>query len=142
MNNINEEVLNAWLRLLLAVDSERLVKDMPFNEAVILNILYHNQDEKVTATELCEITGMMKSQMNRTLNSMEEKGLIRKVRSESDKRQVYLSIDENHYDSYLKMHEKILGIVDRIASNLSEDEIKEVIRVFNMVAEAAGKENK
>ncbi|MGN1054207.1 MAG: MarR family winged helix-turn-helix transcriptional regulator [Erysipelotrichaceae bacterium] len=139
MTEINENILSSWIRLMLAIDSERLIKDMPFNEAVICNLLYHD-DKKMTATDLCEITGMKKSQMNRTLTAMEDKGMIKRERSLDDKRQIYISIDENNKDIYMKMHENTLKIVEKIASKLDKKELEEVIRVFNLVAEAAREE--
>ena len=139
MTEINENILSSWIRVMLAIDSQRLIKDMPFNEAVICNILYHGE-KKMTATDLCEITGMKKSQMNRTLTAMEDKGMIKRERSLNDKRQIYISIDENNKDIYMKMHENTLKIVEKIASKLDKEELEEVIRVFNLVAEAAREE--
>ena len=139
MTEINENILSSWVRVMLAIDSQRLIKDMPFNEAVICNILYHGE-KKMTATDLCEITGMKKSQMNRTLTAMEDKGMIKRERSLNDKRQIYISIDENNKDIYMKMHENTLKIVEKIASKLDKKELEEVIRVFNLVAEAAREE--
>ena len=139
MTEINENILSSWIRVMLAIDSQRLIKDMPFNEAVICNILYHGE-KKMTATDLCEITGMKKSQMNRTLTAMEDKGMIKRKRSLNDKRQIYISIDENNKDIYMKMHENTLKIVEKIASKLDKKELEEVIRVFNLVAEAAREE--
>ena len=139
MTEINENILSSWIRVMLAIDSQRLIKDMPFNEAVICNILYHGE-KKMTATDLCEINGMKKSQMNRTLTAMEDKGMIKRERSLNDKRQIYISIDENNKDIYMKMHENTLKIVEKIASKLDKKELEEVIRVFNLVAEAAREE--
>lgn len=138
MNKINDNILSSWIRLILAVDSERLIKDMPFNEAVICNILYHD-DKEITATKLCEITGMKKSQMNRTLTIMEDKGMIRRERSLDDKRQIYISMNENKKDVYIKMHQNTLKIVESIASNFNNEELDEIINIFNRVANVARK---
>lgn len=138
MNKINDNILSSWIRLILAVDSERLIKDMPFNEAVICNILYHD-DKEITATKLCEITGMKKSQMNRTLTIMEDKGMIRRERSLDDKRQIYISMNENKKDVYIKMHKNTLKIVESIASNFNNEELDEIINIFNRVANVARK---
>ncbi len=138
MNKINDNILSSWIRLILAVDSERLIKDMPFNEAVICNILYHD-DKEITATKLCEITGMKKSQMNRTLTIMEDKGMIKRERSLDDKRQIYISMNENKKDVYIKMHKNTLKIVESIASNFNNEELDEIINIFNRVANVARK---
>lgn len=70
---INEKILSSWLKMILAVDSERVASKLSYNESVICNVLYTNKDEEMTATELCSITNMQKSLMNRTLNSLELK---------------------------------------------------------------------
>ena len=115
---------------------------MPFNEAVICNLLYRNKDLKMTATDLCEITGMQKSQMNRTLTAMESKDIIIRQRSNSDKRVIYINLNPDKIADYQNMHHNILSIVDKLANNLDEDQIKEVIDVFTLVSEIARKEIK
>ena len=85
MQNINEKVLNAWLKLSTAICNERIVSELPYNESLVCGILHENAvdhpEKKITATDLCEKTNMQKSLMNRTLNSLEEKGLIFRKRS-------------------------------------------------------------
>ena len=80
MDISSEDVLNAWLRLTTTVNNVRLAGELPYYELLICGILYRNQKSgapgSLTATELCGETRMLKSQMNRTLNSMEKKGLI------------------------------------------------------------------
>ncbi len=72
---LDERLLCAWLRLTTVISNERVVTAMPYNEALICNILDQEADGvPLTATDLCEKTKMLKSQMNRTLNSMEKKG--------------------------------------------------------------------
>ena len=79
MKDLNEEVLDAWLRLTTAISNTKLVSDMPYNEALICNLLYNSQkqqpDMPLTATDLCKKTQMLKSQMNSTLQSMDDKFL-------------------------------------------------------------------
>ena len=83
---MNEELLEAWLRLSTILCNDRIVSEMPYNEALICNILYRQEmqkeDKKLTATDLCKQTKMLKSQMNRTLQCMEEKKIITRQRSD------------------------------------------------------------
>ena len=94
MLNTNEALLGAWLRLSTSINNSRLVTDMPYNESLICNVLYRNDlsrpGTKLTATELCAETKILKSQMNRILEQMEEKHLIFRERSPKDKRKVYI----------------------------------------------------
>ena len=72
----NEQVLEAWLQMTTVINNERITPDLPYNESMICRYLYQNQDINVTATDLCNYMRMQKSQMNRTLTSMEKKQLI------------------------------------------------------------------
>lgn len=138
---MNEKVLEAWLRLSTTICNERIVSRMPYNEAVICGILYYNEkakkNEKITATELCTRVRMLKSQMNRTLNSMEEKGLIKRERSVSDKRQVYVTLNMENVEIYEQQHEKILEFVDTLLERIGKDKAGEIIRLFHLIADTA-----
>ena len=89
----NEALLKTWLRLSTSIINNRLVSEMSYNESLVCSILYPNtkMGMYMTATELCHFTKMLKSQMNRTLNILEEKKLILRRRSDTDKRQVMIS---------------------------------------------------
>ena len=69
MKALNERLLEVWLELSMAINNERVVSDVPFNESLICNILYRAQmqdpDNRLTATDLCNATKMLKSQMRK-----------------------------------------------------------------------------
>ena len=136
--NLNEELLDAWLGLSTTLWNERVVSDMPYKEALVCNILYRNQKKnpgkKLTATDLCEATKMLKSQMNRTLNSMEEKNLIKRERSSIDKRQVYISLDLEHAVVYREQHKKILQLVDVIIDKFGREKTLETIKLVRTIS--------
>lgn len=139
MKNIHEELLSAWLRLSTTINNERLVSKMTFNEALICNILYrnktHNPDKNITATDLCNETKMLKSQMNRTLNSLEAKQLIIRERSLEDKRCVYVSMNMDKADIYYEQHAKIMELMDRIVNEFGEEKAYEIIELFTMISD-------
>ena len=84
--DIGEELLRTWLELAAAIWSRQMVSGMTYNEAVVSNLLLHQQQESpetpLTATELCEKTNIRKSQMNLLLGSLEKQGYLRRCRSE------------------------------------------------------------
>lgn len=139
MNNINEKLLESWLRLSTIINNERLVSDMPYNEALICNILYrnqkHNPENNLTATDLCNETRMLKSLMNRTLNSLEEKKMIKRIRSDKDKRQIFISLDMERMDVYNEQHAKILKLLDNVVKKLGKEKTSEVIDIFTMISD-------
>lgn len=142
MTSLNEQLLDAWLSLSTTVINDRVVSEMPYNESLICNILYRNQlqnpEKRLTATDLCNETKMLKSQMNRTLNNMEAKGFISRERSAEDKRQVFVTFHFDQADAYRKQHEKILKMADAIIEKLGVEKTCEVIELFKAISDTAG----
>ena len=136
---INEKILSAWLKMILAVDSERVVSELSYNESIICNVLYSNLDKEMTATELCTITKMQKSLMNRTLNSLELKQLIKKERSEKDKREIVIQLVDNPNSLFMKQHTSTLAYVDKTIEHLGEKS-EEIINIFETIAKIAQEE--
>ena len=141
MQNINEKVLSAWLKLSTAICNERIVSELPYNESLVCGILHENAvehpKEKITATDLCEKTNMQKSLMNRTLNSLEEKGLIFRKRSEKDKRQVFVSMNMENAEVYERQHKNILRVVDEIVEKVGKEKADEIISLFTLISNKA-----
>lgn len=141
MERLSEELLNVWLKVSTAISNDRLTSDMPYNEALICNILYRNQisnpDLRFTATDLCVETKMLKSQMNRTLTAMEEKKLIVRERSIEDKRNVWIVLNNAQIEVYLKQHTKVMQLVDSIVDRLGEDKTGQVITLLQEISKIA-----
>ena len=141
MEATREEVLKGWLKLSMAINNERLVSGLPYNEFLICGILYRNQKsektEELTATDLCNATKILKSQMNRILNSLEKKELIIRTRSERDKRQLYVTIRMERAESYEREHERILKFVDELMNRIGWDRSEEIVKLFDLIANMA-----
>lgn len=137
---LNEQLLQSWLQLTTAINNERLVSDLPFNELVIYRYLLLNEPNLLTATDLCKMTKMQKSQMNRTLISMENKHLIQRIKDSNDRRKVFIQLNQANHNVYQNEHAKILNIIDRLIESIGVDKANQVLEIFNLVAEVANKE--
>ena len=139
---LNEVLLGAWLKISTAINNSRLVSEMSYNESLICNILYRNTiecpEKKLTATDLCAETKILKSQMNRILTQLEDRNLITRERSPQDKRKIYIHLTTEQSNTYLKQHEHILALLDRIIERLGEEQTKEVILALNGISDIAG----
>ena len=133
----NEQVLEAWLQMTTVINNERITPDLPYNESMICRYLYQNQDINVTATDLCNYMRMQKSQMNRTLTSMEKKELITRIRSEQDTRKIYITLNDSMLKIYKTQHEKILKIVDELFDKIGYERQSEVIKLFDLITQTA-----
>ena len=122
--DVGEELLRTWLELAAAIWSRQMVSGMTYNEAVVSNLLLHQQQESpetpLTATELCEKTNIRKSQMNLLLGSLEKQGYLRRCRSE-DRRRVELYLTETGKTAYLASHQQGRALIDAIMAQLGEE---------------------
>lgn len=137
MENLDEKLLSAWLQLSILISNDRVVADMPFKEALVCNILSKEDGSRLTATDLCEKTKTLKSQMNRVLNSMEEKGLICRERSTEDKRQVYVKLNWEQSEAYQKEHSKNLQLVNAIIDKLGKEKAQSIIEDLEAISAIA-----
>ena len=140
-DHLNEALLASWLRLSTSINNSRIVSKMSYNESLVCNLLYHDLLEEtgtpMTATKLCQKTKMLKSQMNRTLNQLENKGMIRRERSSIDKRLVYIQLNPEALKDYEKQHEQILALLTRIIDDLGPEQTQNAIQLFDKICDIA-----
>lgn len=130
-----ELILSSWLKLYSTVWNERIVTGMTFNEAHICNLLLGSEQGGLTATDLCSLTGLLKSQMNKTLGEMEQKDYIVRTRSSSDRRVVRITLSPVGVKAYRESHEKTMKIMDSLASSLGKDGSRKTAETLNSAAE-------
>ena len=140
MLGVNEKILTSWLKMILSVDGEHVVSQLSYNEAVICNLLLDNPDRQMTATDLCGITKMQKSLMNRTLTSLESKKLIERIRSKEDKRLVLIKLVNDVNNIFMKQHEKTLKYVDKLVNRVGKDKVNEIIALFDSITKVVQEE--
>lgn len=137
---LKDELLEAYIQISMKLWNERTVKFMPYNEALICHLLHarkklHPDKPYLTMKQLCDTTGILKSQMNKTLNSLEESGLITRERSTSDKRVVKIILNDDNNEIYKKETQHISVIVNRIIARLGIERTQEAISIFNDITE-------
>ena len=132
-----ENLLTAWLKLSAVVRNERMVKYLSFREVFILNILAHNEkDDFITATDIIEKTGMLKSQVNKVLTDLEEEGYITREKDSVDKRRIRLAITKRGEEIYQKEHEGILTILNKVCDELGEKRIDTFVGEIYSIVDA------
>ena len=88
--------------------------------------IIHNLD-KPTIQEFSNYVGISSPNATYKVNSLIKKGYVKKVQSETDKREFYLDVTDKYY-RYYNIHQKYLDIVEeRLSETLSDEEF----RIFN-----------
>ena len=136
---LNEAILDAWLQLTAIVNNDRLVSDLTLNESLVIRLL-NQADQPLSASELCQRMTMKKSQMNRTLTAMEDKGLILRKRTSHDKRRMDILLTSKGQQLVEYQHRKILRLIDALVRRLGEQQASEVRKLFLSIAAMASEE--
>ena len=142
MEPLSEELLTAWLRLSSAINNQRLVAGLSFNEAVVCNLLgraARQADGYLTAKDLCTETRILKSQMNTILRSLEQKGLISRCQSTRDKRQIEVRLLPEGAASYAASHQQIIQLIDQLILSMGAEEIQQLIPLLHQVVDTFDK---
>lgn len=141
LNPLYEKLLSSWVRLSTAVVNNRVVTNMSYNESLVCHVLYENsvseQPREITATDLCEETHILKSQMNRILTSLEGKEIITRIRSIKDKRQINIALNMDHAGIFKTQHDHIIKLIDTIVERIGLDTAKDAIRIFDIISDTA-----
>ena len=132
-----EKLLDAWMAMAIGIKGNRILKTLSFNEMVICRLLCQagQEDRRITATDICRETRLLKSQVNKVLNDMEIKGLIYRQRDVGDKRRVFLLMKEESMETYLSEHARVMTIVEQVGERLGRQEVETLIdKMIKVVA--------
>lgn len=129
----NLELLDAWMNMTANLKVNRLLQDMSLNEMFICSYIY--RFNKASFKQLIEKTNLLKSQMNRQLNDLIEKGFVTKNTDDNDKRKIVLEMTEKGKEVYLKEHEKVVALISRVTKELGN---KKSASLAKLMKEAVG----
>lgn len=135
-----EKLLSSWIRLSGIIKNTRITKGLMYNEAVIMYILYSryikDPDDSISIKEIVERTRMQKSLVNRTVNSLEEKGLAYRCRTEGDRRVTLVKCNTEGLDTFLEVHRRSLEIVGEIIDIIGEEDAAAFVRIVEKLESA------
>ena len=110
------------------LEAERIT----YKDVLIIDAI--SETENCTASMLADITSLTKPTISVRLKGLEKKGMIRRVRSESDRRVVYLELDPSVADGYRWEEEILQGIVNDLRQRYGDRRVDEFME---MVSDAA-----
>ena len=138
MDETREDLLRAWMAMGAYIRGNRLLQDLSMNEMLVCNVLADQAPDQppVTATELCQRTQLLKSQINRILTSMEDRGLIQRTRSPEDRRVVYIRRREEALPRYQREHAHVLTVLEAVRAALGEEDTRQLTALIQRATAA------
>lgn len=136
MENRSLELIQAWVKLSSILKNTRFTKELPYNEAVVMLQLYQAGSKPSSIRQITANTGMLKSQVNRTINSLEEKGLLVRCASEGDRRIGYVRCVAERLDTFLQVHNRSMEIANSITQIIGADDADTFIRIVEKLAQS------
>ena len=136
---LDEALIIAWVRLTSTLKNTRITKGMIYNEAIVMLIVYNRYREDgeglVSFRELVSETKMLKSLVNRTIDSLEKKGYLLRLDG-TDKRTTFVKLAKEDLDEYLAVHAQSLELAHRIREIIGTEDARSFIRISEKVTKA------
>lgn len=135
-----EELLVAWVNLSCIVKNTRITKGLMYNEAIVMLLIYRRYCEDgvglISIKEITQKTRMLKSLVNRTINSLEEKQLLERVEGTGDRRMAYVKCIESKLETFLQVHNTSLEVAQSIIDIIGEEDAAIFIRIVEKIEDA------
>lgn len=130
------ELIRAWIQLSAILKNSRLTKELSYNEAVVMLQLYQADGKPISIRQITANTRMLKSQVNRTINALEEKGLLRRCESTGDRRVGYVQYVPERLEVFLRVHAETIEIASKISSIIGPEDTDHFIRIVEKLTQA------
>ena len=132
-NNLEEALLDKWLLITTSIKNNRIVKELPSTEAMVLHLLINNYPNSVSVQYLIDKSKMLKSQMNRTIKSLENKAYIEMTLDEKDKRCKRISITTLGQNIIDEIHKISIKACQDVISIIGEEDSKKLLSIFDKI---------
>ncbi|MEW9095224.1 MAG: MarR family transcriptional regulator [Clostridiaceae bacterium] len=143
MKNIYEE-FGRWISILyrqfqIFINNELKDLNITSGEYIYLIKLYENKE--LTQEDLAEIYYIDKAAITRSVKSLEDKGYIKRVKNESDKRSYKIQVTEKALMVKYRIYNALKSWDDLISSDVNDGELKMVSDILkNMSVKALNRD--
>lgn len=117
---------------------QEIIGELSKGEVGVLDYLL-NVNNNISSNELEKHLQVSSARIASTLNSLEKKGLIKRNKSEEDKRKIIISITKNGKITIEKHREKVERYLRKMVEILGEKDSLEFIRIVKRIKEISCK---
>ncbi len=137
---LEEEVIAAWVKLTGLLKNTRLSQGMIYNEAIIMLIVNRRYEQDgeglVSFKEIVAETNMLKSLVNRTIDSLVKKNLLQRCEGKTDRRTTFVRPVKENLHEYLEVHQRTLEMVGQIVEIIGKEDAQAFIRLTEKLSKA------
>ncbi len=132
-----EDVIVSWVRLTGLLKNTRLTRGMIYNEAIIMLIVNRKYEMDgvglVSFREIVNETGMLKSLVNRTIESLVRQNLLERSDGETDRRTTFVRPVPENLAAYLEVHKATIEMVNELVEIIGEEDARAFIRISEKI---------
>lgn len=135
-NALEEELVTAWVRLTASLKNTRITHGMIYNEAIVMMIAYNKYREDgeglVSFKELTQETKMLKSLLNRTIDSLVGKGLLVR-QAGADKRTKFIKPVPENLHEFLEVHSNSVALAHDMLEVIGKEDAEAFVRISKKI---------
>lgn len=123
-------------RLQRTMHVHSLTKQLGLTKTQLYILWYLAADGQAKASELARVVGLSPGAVTQVCDELVRMNLIARLRSESDRRVVYISLTEDGKVMLERVRALRSAGLKRIMSRLGANDVRELIRILNRVVDA------
>ena len=135
---IDYELLINWLNVTRIIRNDSLLNDkfenkITYNEVLVLAAIFNEGHPYSSFGDILKSTKMLKSQLNRTINSLEKKEYIIRKIDEEDKRCQKVKMTNEGESILSEIKETMLKVVRNFIDVIGEEDSKTLCDIFGKI---------
>lgn len=107
---------------------------LTFPQTMALTLLH--EEGPMPISNLASATGSANSTISGVVDRLEKVGLIQRIRSEQDRRVIYVATTEKFEQLYSEAANTVLGDFEALVSTLSEEDLQQVEKGLSILEQA------
>lgn len=137
--NVSDEILNVYLRVTQHASRQFRLHfgkwDLTFPQALVLNTLLE-EEGTLPISLLAERTGSANSTVSGIVDRLEKLGLVRRERSEADRRVIYVTLTEKCHTMREDARTDVRGYFSGLLDTLTQEEKQAVLEGLTRLDQA------
>ena len=100
--------------------------DLTFPQALVLTAL--GEEGSMPISRLAQYTGSANSTVSGIVDRLERLGLVKRERSEQDRRVIYVALTEEYASAQKRMEPNVSGYMSKLLKDLSDEELDAILQ--------------